>query len=303
MTENVKTPLNVIDERIAALEGTKNLWGMYTLAQLKAERAKWYDDQGNPIPVTNPEPEYEQYSPAEVVNASGWWTTYPSLLREPPPWVDYSRPEQGLEISVARSNGAVFVRKEVECAEEWINNSAAVAAKLGASPRLIHFAGHFMRGNRYLLPTTVIDGGLWDLGDYAVKPEVPFNAWEKEHFEDLFLDHNFSAVTIAAVSTKFVSIGTGYPKHFMPVCVNRPDMGVVSLMEWFNTGWFREKYYRTAMAQAKAIDQGRMARVEGYTPPEQWGGENTPAWRDKHENSKPSEMPGLWTLGPDGLAR
>lgn len=303
MTDETRTPLDVINERIAALENSKNLWAMHTVAQLKTERAKWYAADGSALPVVNPTPEYEQHSPAEAVNAEGWWITYPTLLREPPPWVDRARPEQGLEISESRSNGAFFVRKEVECANLWLNDTAAQASLLGASARLLYFAAHMMKNNRYLLPTTVVPGGLWELGDYAVKPNVPFNDWEKAHFKDLFVKHHFGAPTIVAASVKFVSIGTGYPRHYMPVCVNRPDMGVVSLMEWFNTGWFRDKYYRIAAAQAKQIDMGKMGRVEGYTPPEQWGGENTAAWRDKYESQKPADLPGLWTLGPDGLAR
>lgn len=299
--EIVKTDLDILNERIAKLEGSKLLWDRYALQQLKAERDKWYAEDGSAIPVTPEVPEYAQHSPAEVVGAEGWWVTMPALLREPPYWVERAKPEQGLEISVSRSNGCFLVRKEVECAEAWINDTAAEAERLGASARLLYLAGHMMRGNRYLLPTQVIGHGEWQLGNYALQPEVPFNAWEKERFKTLFSEKHF--IGAYAVGSKLMTHGAGFPRHFIPTVMNRPDMGVVALMEWFNTGWFRDKYYRIARSQARAIDIGKMGRVEGYTAPEAWGGENTPEWRNKFEPTRSDKMPGLWTLGPDGLAR
>lgn len=241
-----------------------------------------------------------EYSPPEVVNAEGYWTIYPEVVRTPSRWFKRGRLAQGLEVSQSRSNGCFQVRKEVEAADAWINQSKSVAARYGASARAIHFAGHFMR-NRYLFPTHVLPGGLFKLGDYAVKPDVPFNEWERALFQRLFTRYHFSAATILAV--RWLNIGTGDPNHFMPVSVNRPDMGVLAMMEWINTGMFMHEHYTRALWLAEQIDMGKRAPIEGYTTPDIWGGENSPSWRRKYEDKTPSKLPAFWTLGPDGLAR
>ena len=242
----------------------------------------------------------EQNSPPEVVNAEGWWTIYPQVVRTPSRWFKRARMAQGLEVSQSRSNGCFQVRKEVEAADAWLNQPVAVAERYGASARAIHFAGHFMR-NRYLFPTHVIPGGIFQLGDYAVKPAVPFNAFERDLFRRVWKKTHFSAATIIAV--RWLNVGVGYPNCYLPVSVNRPDMCVPAIMEWVNTGMFLEENYVRALWLAEQIDQGRRAPEEGYTTPDKWGGENSASWRRKHEDKTPSKLPGFWTLGPDGLAR
>ena len=244
--------------------------------------------------------DFEQHSPPEVVNAEGWWTIYPQVTRTPSKWFKHARLPQGLEVSQSRSNGCFLVKREVEAADAWLNQSEAVAERYGASARAIHFAAHWMR-NRYLFPTHVLAGGLFQLGDYAVKPAVPFNEYERSLFHRAFTKHHFSGPTIIAV--RWLNINVGYPDHYLPVSVNRPDMCVPAIMEWVNTGMFLEHNYRKALALAAQIDLGKAKPIPGYSPPERWGGTNSKSWRQRYESQKPADLPGFWTLGPDGLAR
>ena len=319
------TPLEALLDRIIYLrnlidtyKGKLSAQFLLNLRALEEEARKWFDVDGNPIPVVDPtEPLEIQFSPAEAATATGWWTFTPSNFGKLPRWFrNRSRHvTMGLELSQSRINGAFLIRNLQTTAEAWLKNDTGnyegakawanyYSARRGGgsrcSARVLFLAAHIMVDQRYMFPTWNRPGAD-GLEGYALNPDIPFNEDERNAWSELFQDNHLRA---AIGGSKLRDNLRAWPitfngslfrdhvadpngKQQIYTVANHPNWVVPAACAWYNSGDFKRDFYYSAQRLAYAIDHGD-ARVEGYRTPEEFGYEEADgsmtAWYARYES-------------------
>lgn len=258
--EKKPTDYDMLAAHIADMEAQQavkfNLWRAVSIASAKRELERWFNEEGAAIPVTpDPVPEGDNVSPPEVIGAEGWYT------------------QQGIEVSVARSNGCVKIRKKMDTGAWYRDHAAEVAKKFGASERIICMMGFdLVEPEWYMLPTHDISGMAAEkfrVPYTPLLPEVPFNDAEKALFADNFKRFHFSKGALVGATFQCHTLanpdGSEIDGHAVWTSTNHPQEIIPKLAAMYaSTGMLKRKYHQT-LGLAHLIDAGQRARVPGYS--------------------------------------
>lgn len=315
--EKEPTAKELFEAKIQQLEENQsrygfNKWRQVAIESLRKELQIGFDADGNEIPIENPSgPPAIQFSPEEAVNwpVDDYWRVFPQgLLDVPPPWISDSgaNPEEGLAITVRRSNGCFGIYNLIETAKLWTQNAAAVASKYGCSIRVIQVAGHMMgKGGLFMLPTDDSIMNPYGRAGYAVQPEIPFNEEEKRVWREMFRRYHLNVVAGAKHLVWPLELHPERPQaesrervdplglHGCVTVANNPQLVVPALMAFYNTAAFKQRFYRTALAVCRDVDANRRGRVPGYMRPEEVGGDfsNPFDWYAEYESTDVTKEP------------
>jgi hypothetical protein len=272
-TTKEKTPTDYeqLAAHIAEMEadqarGGFNLWRQQSINSLKRELERWFDEEGNKVePEYDPHAESDNCSPAEVQGAPGWYE------------------QQGIEVSVARSNGCVRVRALYDTAIWYRDHAQEVADQCGASVRIIRMVGEALSTQEwYMLPTHEIKGGGSFNKPYVpLQPEVPFNEAECELWKANFVRSHFTAASVIfggnlesgkIIRKKADGAEEIIEGHYIWTIVNSPHAIIPALAKRYQgKGWLQRKYLQM-IGYAHQIDRGTMGRIAGYSKPFDQGG-------------------------------
>lgn len=311
--------LEELEALIETLEGQLaqgfNLWLADRIAKLKKfADGDNFDADGNRLDSKVPEREVvlHQLSPPEALDLEGWWEVgieeagkLPrSMLKEAKRLGfrnDVAFKKETLALSKARSNGAFVIRNQRETANYFLTHTEEAARKTGTTTRIIAMMGHAMDQWRYMFPTFNFYGASKDrvtgkegVGDYCLKPEVPFTEEEVEYYRwmgSLAQTGGFGPA-MAGVKTwamplitnpkeriqggyengkrKVAGIAVAKPNyHRIWWVVNHPWWAVPQAILRFNSAQFKYALWRTMCYKANRIDFGYAAPVPGWVPREE----------------------------------
>lgn len=292
------TDLEVLEDYIELLEAAQeegfNLWRAVAIENLKEEASKWYDEDGNKIPVTPEVPVIDiQFSPEEALDLEGWWTVPVGEFGPPIRYLERKQKrgrytidfDEGLDLSRSRSNGCFFVRNKQESADVFLSETDRIMDETGTTRRIVQMMGHIMNGWQYMFPTFDFYGAEkakrigQGVGHYAIDPEVPFNDEEKRVFKQMFVKNHLGGAAFVGAKwqTWNVLLNPNFKKegvapglvdptnhHRMITAANHPWWILPYMIDHFNTTAFKKKIWAGTVRLAHSIDRGEKGRVPGY---------------------------------------